>query len=117
MPETMTRVFLLGALALSLLGCNSGDKAPEKTGEEAAAEAIDKAEAARPKLDPEVECATFFDENQKGGAKDAFLAACVQDISLIACAGPAASSGFCTRAKEDAAKKKIIDDMVAGLGQ
>jgi hypothetical protein len=116
MLETMTRLVLLAALALAPLGCGDGDKAPEKKAKDEAAEAADKTEAGKPKLDPTNECATYFEANQKGGAKDAFMAACVKDISLIACTGPAASSGFCTRAKEDAAKKQLIEDMVAGLG-
>jgi len=117
MPETMIRLFLLGALMLSPLGCNSGEPAKDKAGDKAAAgKGADKTEAGRPKLDPTEECSKYFDDNQRGGAKDTFIAACVKDISLIACTGPAASSGFCTRATEDAAKKQIIEDMKAGLG-
>ncbi len=116
MLEMMTRMILLAALALAPLGCGDGEKAAEKTPGEKAAEAADKAEAGKPTLDPTNECATYFDANQKGGAKDAFMAACVKDISLIACTGPAANSGFCKRSMEDAAKKQLIEDMTAGLG-
>ncbi len=116
MLDTMTRMFLLAALAFAPMGCGDGEKAPEKTAKEKAAEAADKTEAGRPTLDPTEECAAYFEANQKGGAKDAFMAACVKDISLIACTGPAANSGFCTRAKKDANSKQLIEDMTAGLG-
>ena len=75
----------------------------------------------KPKLDMQAECSTYFDENKKsGGDKDAFVAACVEDSkggnSHIACTGPAAGSGFCTKAIEDPATKKSIEAMTAALG-
>ena len=72
---------------------------------------------AKEKLDPATECAGAFDKAQKSGDKDKYMAACKKDMSLIACAGEAAGSGFCKRAMEDPAKKHIIDDMKAALGK
>ena len=72
---------------------------------------------AKEKLDTDTECAGAFDKAQKSGDKDKYMAACKKDMSLIACAGDAAGSGFCKRAMEDPAKKQIIDDMKAALGK
>jgi hypothetical protein len=96
-------IAILGAV-VALAGCGKGDDKG-------------KTEGGKDKLDPAAECTKYFEANQKNGDKARFVDACKKDMALIACSGEAAGSGFCTKAMEDPAKKQIIDDMKAGLGQ
>ena len=100
----MSKLFRTAAIAALFLTAAACGKTDDGT-----------TEGGRPKLVPEQECARAFQRDQRGGNEPRFVAACKQDMSLVACASGAKGSGFCQRAMADAGKKQIIEDMAAAL--
>lgn len=74
-----------------------------------------KTEGGKTKLVAEQECPAAYTRYRGHGSEERFVAACKQDMALIACAGPAKDSGFCQRAATDARKRQLIAEMSAAL--